>query len=205
MLRRHTPKKAAPRAATLELAQKWAGVARHGAAPARLSPSVVYPSLVSDFGLTDARVLHLTPLDERYYAEAPSAVEGLTGSARSAYEFFLRFRFAGDLIPPSDRDLDEEEYAGLAFSVALRLMGVTEGSGRFLSREGSNLWVKTTDGRPGSAGQPGHSAGSARGVFLPSDERADAAAGRQAALVSQRHAGARAVGRDGGGRPGLRA
>ena len=147
VLRRHTPKKAAPRSASLEIGQKWAGVPRHGAAPARLSPSLVYPSLVTDFGLTEARLLHLTPPDERYYAEPPSAVEGLSGSARSAYDFFLRFRFAGDLIPPADRDLDEEEYAGLVFSVALRLMGVTEGSGRFLSREGSNLWVKTADGR----------------------------------------------------------
>ena len=33
--------------------------------------------------------------------------------------------------------------------MALRLLGVTEGSGRFLSREGSNLWVKTADGRVG--------------------------------------------------------
>jgi stage II sporulation protein D len=33
--------------------------------------------------------------------------------------------------------------------VALRLNGVTEGSGRFLSREGSNIWVKTSEGRQG--------------------------------------------------------
>ena len=149
VLRRYTPKKAAPRSASLEIGQKWAGVPRHGSAPARLSPSLVYPSLVSDFGLTEARLLHLTPPDDRYYSEPPSAVEGLSGPARSAYEFLLRFRFAGDLIPPADRDLGEEEYAGLVFSAALRLMGVTEGSGRFLSREGSNLWVKTADGRQG--------------------------------------------------------
>jgi stage II sporulation protein D len=149
VLARHAPKKAAPRTASLELARKWAGVPIRGAAPARLTPSAVYPSLISDFGLTEARLLHLTPPDERYYAEHPSAVGGLTGSARSAYEFLLRFRFAGDLIPPADRDLAEEEYEGLLFSVALRLSGVTEGSGRFLSREGSNLWVKTADGRLG--------------------------------------------------------
>ncbi len=149
VLHRHTPKKAAPRAASLELARKWAGVPRRGAAPPRLAPSDVYPSLLSDFNLTEARLLHLRPPDERYYAEHPSAVGGLSGSARSAYEFLLRFRFAGDLIPPADRDLGEEEYAGLLFSVALRLAGVTEGSGRFLSREGSNLWIKTADGRQG--------------------------------------------------------
>ncbi len=149
VLARHAPKKATPRAASLELAQKWAGVPRRGPAPPHLSPSAVYPSLVSDFGLTEARLVHLTPPDERYYAEHPSAVGGLVGPTRSAYEFLLRFRFAGDLIPPADRDLGEEEYAGLLFSAALRLLGVTEGSGRFLAREGSNLWVKTADGRQG--------------------------------------------------------
>ncbi|HWZ86003.1 MAG TPA: SpoIID/LytB domain-containing protein, partial [Thermoanaerobaculia bacterium] len=149
VLRRRTPKKAAPRAAGLETAQGLAGVPRHGAPPSSLAPAAVYPSLITDFGLTEARVLHLTPPDERYYAEAPSAVGGLTGSARSAYEFLLRFRFAGDLIPPADRELSEEEYGGLLLSTAIRLMGVTEGSGKFLSREGSNLWVKTSDGRQG--------------------------------------------------------
>src|SRR5205085_3623730 len=43
----------------------------------------------------------------------------------------------------------EEEYAGLLVSAAIRLLGVTEGSGRFLSREGSNLWVKVPEGRQG--------------------------------------------------------
>ena len=31
--------------------------------------------------------------------------------------------------------------------MALRLSGVTEATGRFVSREGSNLWVKTPEGR----------------------------------------------------------
>ena len=148
-LRRHTPKKIASRGASLEIAQGLAGVPRRGAAPSALTPSAVYPSLITGFGLTEARLLHLTPPDERYYAEHPSAVAGLTGSARDAYEFLLRFRFAGDLIPPADRDLSEDEYAGLLMSVAIRMLGVTEGSGKFLSREGSNLWVKTADGRQG--------------------------------------------------------
>jgi len=142
-------KVAAPRAASLEAAQRLAGVPRRGAPPAHLTPSAVYPALVTNFGLTDAKALHLTPLDEGYYQEKPSAVSGLDGAALTAYEFLLRFRFAGDLIPPAHRDLTEEEYAGLLLSIAIRLQGVTEGSGRFLSREGSNLWIKTAEGRQG--------------------------------------------------------
>ena len=149
VLRRPVRKKPASRAASLEAAQRLAGVPRRGSPPSKLTPSAVYPSLLTDFALTEARLLHLTPPDEAYYAEHPSAVAGLTGPARSAYEFLLRFRFAGDLIPPADRELSEEEYAGLLLSVAVRLLGVTEGQGRFLSREGSNLWVKTADGRQG--------------------------------------------------------
>ncbi|MEX0880741.1 MAG: SpoIID/LytB domain-containing protein [Thermoanaerobaculia bacterium] len=149
VLRRRTPKRPAIRAAALEMAQRWAGVPRRGGAPGKLVPSAVYPSLLTAFDLTEARKLHLTPRDEGYFAEHPSAVAGLTGPARGAYEFLLRFRFAGDALPPADRELNDEEYAGLLFSIALRLMGVTEGSGRFLSREGSNLWVKTAEGRQG--------------------------------------------------------
>lgn len=148
-LRRYAASKSSPRASSLEAAQRLAGVAVRGAPPAKLSPSAIYPALITEFGLTEAKAVHLTPLDEAYYAEHPSAVAGLTGEARNAYEFLLRFRFAGDLIPPAGRDLTEEEYAGLLLSVALRLQGVTEGNGRFLSREGSNLWIKTAEGRQG--------------------------------------------------------
>ncbi len=154
VLRRHVAKKAAPRAASLETAQRWAGVPRAGSVPARLTPEAVYPSLLTAFGLTEAKALHLLPRDESYFAEHPSSVAGLSGPARGAYEFLLRFRFAGSDLPAADRDLGEEEYGGLLFSVALRLAGVTEGSGRFLSREGSNIWVKTTDGRQGLAVDP---------------------------------------------------
>lgn len=149
-LRRHAPKRAAVRGASLETAQRWAGVQRKGSPPSRLTPSAVFPSLIEAFDLAESRDLHLTARDESYFAEAPTAAGHLTGAARTAYEFLLRFRFAGsDALPPADRDLTEEEYAGLLFSIALRLSGVTEGSGRFLSREGSNLWIKTTDGRQG--------------------------------------------------------
>jgi stage II sporulation protein D len=150
VLRRQAPRKAAIRAASLETARRWAGVPGRGSPPARLSPAAVYPSLVADFGLTETRALQLLPRDEAYFGEQPSAAPGLTGSARAAYEFLLRFRFAGSaFLPPSDRDLREEEYEGLLLSVALRLGGLTEGSGRFLEREGSNLWVKTAEGRQG--------------------------------------------------------
>jgi stage II sporulation protein D len=171
ILRRSIPgKTAAPRAATLEAAQRLAGVPRRGAPPARLTPSAVYPAMVANFGLTDAKALHLTPLDESYYQEKPSAVPGLDGAALTAYEFLLRFRFAGDLIPPAHRDLTEEEYAGMLLSVAIRLQGVTEGSGRFLSREGSNLWIKTADGRQGLPVDPDVPLGRRAGaVFYPSN------------------------------------
>ena len=147
VLRRHAAAGVAPRAAALETAQGWAGVPRRGSPPAKLTPSAVYPSLIAAFGLADAAALHLTPRDDRYYAELPSAASPLSGSAREAYEFLLRFKFAGDMLPPPDRDLDEDEYAGLLLSADLRLLGVTEGSGRLLSREGSHLWIKSTDGR----------------------------------------------------------
>ena len=149
VLRRLAPKKAAVRAATLEAAQKLAGVKKREAPPARLTPAAVYPSLVSAFELSEARALQLTARDEAYFEEPPSAARGLAGPPRAAYEFLLRFRFAGDSLPPADRELTEEEYGGLAFSIALRTLGVTEGSGRFLSREGSNLWVKSAEGRIG--------------------------------------------------------
>ena len=150
VLRRHAPRKSAVRAAGLETAQRWAGVPRTGSPPTRLTPAAVFPSLLEAFDLSAARELHLTARDEGYFAEAPSAVTRLSGAARDAYEFLWRFRFVGpETLPPPDRDLTEEEYGGLLFSIALRLLGVTEGSGRFLSREGSNLWIKTTDGRQG--------------------------------------------------------
>ncbi len=150
VLARHVSGKHAGRAAWLETAQRWAGLERRGAPPATLSPSAVYPSLLASFGLGPARALHLQPREESYYAESPPLSGRLSGPAREAYDFLLRFRFgAGEPLPPADRTLTEEEYAGLLFSAALRQAGVTEGSGRFLRREASNVWVKTTEGRQG--------------------------------------------------------
>jgi len=148
VLGRHAPKKKASRAATLAVAQEWAGVASGGATPRVLAPFAVYPSIVSAFDLTDARLLHLLPRDESYYSEPPSASGKLARSAREAYDFLLRFRFgAGETLPPPERNLTEEEYGGLLFSAVLRLLGATEASGKFLSREGSHIWVKTPEGR----------------------------------------------------------
>jgi len=138
------------RAEVLALAQGWAGVPRAGAPPASLSGSAVYPSLIAAFGLADAREVHLVPRDAAYYEEAPPLSSRLAGAAREAYEFLYRFRFgAGEPLPSPDRPLTEEEYGGLLLSAALRTGAVSEGSGRFLSRDGSNVWVKTAEGRVG--------------------------------------------------------
>lgn len=153
VLKRHAPRQRAVRASWLATAQEWAGVAPQGGAsapPSSLTPSAVYPSILSAFALGEARTLHLLPSDERYYGEPPAASRSLSGAAREAYEFLIRFRFgAGEALPLADRRLSEEEYAGLLFSAALRLQGVTEASGKFLSREGANIWVKTPEGRVG--------------------------------------------------------
>ncbi|HEX7253482.1 MAG TPA: SpoIID/LytB domain-containing protein, partial [Thermoanaerobaculia bacterium] len=155
VVRRLAPRQRAVRAAELALAQRWAGVAVSGDPPSTLAPASVYPSLLAAFDLERARTLHLTEPEEGYYAEPPSASGRLGGPARDAYEFLLRFRFgAGESLPAPDRTLTEEEYAGLLMSAALRLGGVTEGSGRFLSREGQNLWTKTTEGRLGLTVDP---------------------------------------------------
>lgn len=146
----HAARKKARRAALLETAQEWAGVGGRVSPPSTLSPAAVYPALIAAFSLAPARALHLLPQEEAYYSEPPSASGRLSGAARDAYDFLLRFRFgAGEALPPPDRSLNEEEYAGLLFSAALRLSGVTESAGKFLRREGANLWVKTSEGRQG--------------------------------------------------------
>jgi stage II sporulation protein D len=155
VVRRHAPRQRAVRAAELATAQQWAGIKPNSPPPATLAPTAVYPSLLAAFALTAAREVHLTPSEQRYFAEPPAAAGQLGGPARDAYEFLLRFRFgAGEPLPPPDQTLTEEVYAGLLFSAALRLGGVTEASGKFLLREGSNVWVKTGEGRQGLAVDP---------------------------------------------------
>jgi len=143
------------REAALAAAQKLAGVEGKTPPPATLSPAAVYPLLVAAFGLKEARSVHLLGRDVAYYAEEPSATGKLPAAARDAYDVLYRFRFgAGEPLPSADRTLDEEEFAGLLFSAALRLGGVTETTGRFVQREGSNLWIKTAEGRTSLAVDP---------------------------------------------------
>ena len=157
VLKHDAPRGKAVRAAALATAQEWAGVAKQGAPPTSLEPAAVYPSLVAAFDLETGRA-RAPGRDDR--GLRLRGARGLGAPVRlrraSAYDFLLRFRFgAGEALPPADRKLDEEEYAGLLFSAALRLSGVSEGSGRFLSREGANLWVKTrgrADRPPGRSG-----------------------------------------------------
>ncbi len=150
VLAHHVAGKRAGRAAWLETAQRWAGVAAESSPPPSLAPAAVYPSILAAFGLARAQALHLAPREESYYSESPPVTGRLSGPARDAYDFLLRFRFAaGETLPPPDRSVTEEEYAGLLFSAALRQAGVTEGTGRFLRREASNVWVKTPEGRVG--------------------------------------------------------
>jgi peptidoglycan hydrolase-like amidase len=150
VLARHTAGKRAGRPARLQTALGWAGLDRNAAPPATLSAAAVYPALIAAFGLSSAQSLHLLPRDERYYAEPPPVSGRLAGTARDAYDFLVRFRFgAGEPLPPPDRALTEEEYGGLLVSTALRQGGVTEAQGRFLRREASNVWVKTSEGRQG--------------------------------------------------------
>ncbi len=150
VLARHVPGKRASRLAWLEAAQAWAGLSAKSSPPASLAPAAVYPSLITAFGLAPARTLHLAPREQAYYAEPPSVSGRLSSPAREAYDFLLRFRFAaGESLPPPDRILTDEEYAGLLFSGVLRQAGVTEGTGRFVRREASNVWVKTSEGRQG--------------------------------------------------------
>ncbi len=150
VLERHAPRRRSGRRAWLDVAQRWAGIEKKASPPASLAPATVYPSIVRAFDLSDARAVHLLPREQRYYLESPSATGRLAGAARDAFGLLLRFRFgAGEPLPPPNRHLSEEEYAGLLFSGALRLLGVVEASGKFLSREGSNVWVRVPEGRLG--------------------------------------------------------
>lgn len=146
----HSARRRAGRAAWIETAQRWAGIERRASPPPSLVPAAVYPSLLQTFDLSEARAVHVLRREQRYYSEYPSATGRLAGAAREAYAFLLRFRFgAGEAVPPPDRRLSEEEYAGLLFSGAVRLLGISEFSGKFLSREGANTWVRTAEGRVG--------------------------------------------------------
>jgi peptidoglycan hydrolase-like amidase len=150
VLAAHSAGRRAGHVAWVATAQRWAGIEKSASPPASLAPAAVYPSILQAFDLGEARSVHALPREQRYYSEYPAATGRLTGAAREAYAFLLRFRFgAGEPLPPPDRRLSDEEYAGLLFSGSLRLLGVTEQSGKFLSREGANVWVRTAEGRVG--------------------------------------------------------
>lgn len=149
VLERHAGKRRG-RSALVEAAQRLAGIERRAPGSSSLSPSAAYPSILDAFDLSSARTVHLLPREQGYYSESPAVTGRLSGAAREAYAFLHRFRFgAGEPIPPPDRNLSEGEYGGLLFSGALRLLGVTEGSGKFLSREGANVWARAPEGRVG--------------------------------------------------------
>ena len=149
VLERHSGKRRS-RSALVDAAQRLAGIERRAAPASSLAPAAAYPSILDAFDLGPARTVHLLPRENQYYAESPAVTGRLTGAAREAYAFLQRFRFgAGEPLPPADRTLTEGEYAGLLFSGAMRLLGVTEGSGKFLSRQGANVWARTPEGRVG--------------------------------------------------------
>ena len=140
---------------------------------------------LSDFGLEPRRCLRAPDARPtfRYDAEAARPPwPHLAGSARRRLRVPpavpIRSRRGAD---SSFRPRSETRRStpGLLLSaVDLRLAGVTEGSGRFLSREGSNLWIKTADGRHRPAGQSGASrwrGASGTRSYAP-DEHADVAA-----------------------------
>ena len=150
VLDRHSGRRRTGRSALVETAQRLAGIERRSSPASSLAPGAAYPSILDAFDLSGARAVHLLPRENQYYAESPAVTGRLSGAARDAYAFLQRFRFgAGEPLPPADRNLSEGEYAGLLFSGAMRLLGVTEGSGKFLSRQGSNVWARTPEGRIG--------------------------------------------------------
>ena len=115
--------------------------------PAQLSPGAVYSAIVSAFRLGEARDGEMTPLDRSYDAGPPDALAGLAPGARAALEVFLRLKLAGDAaLPPPGERMSELDFAGLLLSVAVRLGGVQELSGRFARRDGGHLVIRTASG-----------------------------------------------------------
>ena len=207
VLRRLAPRKAAVRAASLETAQKLAGRAQARARrPRGSTPAAVYPSLVAAFELSEARALQLTARDEAYFEEPPSAARGLSGAPREAYEFLLRFRFAGDALPPADRDLTEEEYGGLA---VLDRPAHARGHGGLRAVSLARGLEPLGQGAGGPDRAPGRSRrcrsrGRSATPFFPA-ARLRLRAGRPRALVQGRRPPARVLGRARPGRSDLRA
>jgi len=136
------------RAALWEEAFRVAGIKPRGSAPASLSPPAVYPAVLAGFGLTDDRDVHLTTLDLDYAAGPPDPAAALPADARAAYDTLGRLKIAeGAGLPAPGRTMSEADFGGLLLSVAMRLGGVVETSGRLARREGGSFVVKTAAGR----------------------------------------------------------
>ena len=124
-----------------------AGFSGSAAPPAQLIASEVYPAIVSAFRLGEVRDLESTALDRSYDAGPPDPLASLAPGPRAAYEVFLRLKLAGDsILPAPGSRISELEFAGLLLSVAVRLGGVQEVTGRFARRDGGHLAVKTPSG-----------------------------------------------------------
>lgn len=129
-------------------ALELAGVSRNSFPPSSLYPEVVYPAIVSAFGLTEAEALHATPIDQSYEAGPPDPASGLSDEAREAYETLLRLGFGdGVTLPVAGRKISEQEFDGLLFSCVLRLEGITQLTGHFVKRDGAFLVLKTSSAR----------------------------------------------------------
>ncbi|HET9794218.1 MAG TPA: SpoIID/LytB domain-containing protein, partial [Thermoanaerobaculia bacterium] len=136
------------RAGIWEEAFRLAGFKPRGGPPASLSPGAVYPAVLAGFGLADDRDVHLTKVDVDYAAGPPDPAAMLAADARAAYETISRLRIGdGAGLPAPSRTMSEAEFGGLLFSVALRLGGVVETTGRLARRDGGAFVVKTPSGR----------------------------------------------------------
>jgi len=131
-----------------------AGLKPRAGAPASLSPAAVYPAVLAAFGLTDDRDVHLGKLDLDYAAGPPDPAATLPADARAAWLTIARLKIGdGAGLPSPSRTMSEAELGGLLFSVALRLGGVTETTGRLARRDGGNFVVKVPGGRTAVAAE----------------------------------------------------
>ncbi|HET7451614.1 MAG TPA: SpoIID/LytB domain-containing protein [Thermoanaerobaculia bacterium] len=125
-----------------------AGMKPRASAPESLSPAAVYPAVLSAFGLADDRDVHLTKLDLDNAAGPPDPASMLPSDARAAWATLSRLKVGdGPGLPPPSRSMSEEEFGGLLFSIALRLGGVVETTGRLARRDGGTFVIKTPSGR----------------------------------------------------------
>ena len=125
-----------------------AGVKPRANAPASLTPAAVYPAVLAGFGLADDRDVHLTKLDLDNAAGPPDPAAMLPADARASWATLSRLKVGeGAGLPPPSRTMSEEDFGGLLFSVALRLGGIVETTGRLARRDGGAFVVKTAAGR----------------------------------------------------------